>query len=324
MTMSTSTECPPKFHQQHPPALHAVAQQQARFRHAVYQNNAAVHSIANGRHSQATAALNSSLQTIKDLLEWQNSPLSSTTISSPGPIHVVQENETSTVDTHFPPCGHYFFANPDADSHEDQHHNEEHNILLTMDLAVEEDASIPLLMQDSLPGEQEKQFHRKKLRLYQKALLLDSQQEAQYLDPAAGAERLHALLTSHSAIVIFNLALTRHLAVMARTQDSCFARMSALKNVQQLYELALELAIGVPDDSVDTMILLVNNLGFLHVQLQSYAEASRYFEYLMMVLMYVVDQRINLKDQDRLEMLMQNALLATGDPREHSSSAPAA
>lgn len=134
-----------------------------------------------------------------------------------------------------------------------------------------------------------------------------------------------AITSSSAAAVIFNLALAMHLSVTkpdASDNDSCSSadeaherrNSSCLDKVESLYELAIDLILHTmmfpdPDTFHANMLLaVVNNLGAVRLQRNKQEAALVSFQYLMNLLMLMVDRGIVIgRDCDRF---FGNALAA--------------
>jgi hypothetical protein len=163
-----------------------------------------------------------------------------------------------------------------------------------------------------------------KLHLYQRPVLIDPMCVASFADTGDGQEVMASILATNTATVIFNLALTIHIASMATSlEDYKYSSTTVTEDLivaQSLYELAFEI---IAQSDTELLLLVVNNLGVLHLQQKRYGSSFKCFKYVLMALMYVVDQRLNFFERENMEFLMQNALLLVGCSYVYSA-APAA
>lgn len=325
----------------------------ARFRQAIAQNNQAVVLIKDGHYSQAISTLSSSLRVIKSLFarQQETSRNSSSYSSSSSSSVEICSSETSDRDESDTTASTAAIITPvdlapphlPCISPSRVSGSEQQRVVVVAAVLQDHEASMTtenegLGRRSTSPRPTHNLVQiEHQLLSYQTPFLIDHPRRyGRFLAGGEGEEQESSdeetatSLASMSAIVIFNLALSKHLSITtSQTATASSSRpfprrvITDLETVLHLYELSLELADGIPSDT-DLPLVVVNNLGVLLVQLQSYDEAFRYFRYLTMVLMYVVDRRLGLDDQDRLEFLLQNALLATTDASEHSAFAAAA
>jgi tetratricopeptide (TPR) repeat protein len=95
--------------------------------------------------------------------------------------------------------------------------------------------------------------------------------------------------TIDSAIIIFNLALSLHLGAI-KMISSPQTQFKLLKKARHLYELAYQLEREIEEDNFRLMFAVMNNLGHVLKCLQEPQCATKCFEQLLSILMYVVDR----------------------------------
>lgn len=335
--MSTTAESESQYRLQasSPNGIKATLEQ------TVAQNNHSVVLIENGDYSQAAALLRASLRTIKALLLQSTSGNDRRDdITCPGalyddhPVHddAVVSCVPSPLQLEEEPSMVMIVGGGDANECYDDQGGD------AMDEDDKEmDTPLPRTSSDTL-------------QLYQRPLKLDPHQVCR-LDEQQQPDAIALLASGAAGIIVFNMALAMQLSTLSPhnkqaeedgdfsddEMSSSYKKKSKLQKVKHLYELALELLASTPSDSDLPVMAAVNNLGVLHhVQLESYQDASKYFQYLMMILMYryVFDHRQGQgsssspsalsEEQEQLEFLLQNALLALFYSTEHLPCAPAA
>jgi tetratricopeptide (TPR) repeat protein len=96
--------------------------------------------------------------------------------------------------------------------------------------------------------------------------------------------------TKDSAIIIFNLALSLHLGAV-KMLSSPRTRSKQLEKARKLYELAFQLEGEIPVEQANFRFLfaVTNNLGHVLKCLQKPQAATKCFEHLLSIIMYVVD-----------------------------------
>jgi hypothetical protein len=95
--------------------------------------------------------------------------------------------------------------------------------------------------------------------------------------------------TMVSCIIVFNLALAQHLYYRS-SKPTNVARHSSLHKALRLYDLAFKLQREARmQDSVMFSLAVVNNVALVHRQLRDEQAATKCFEFVLSLLMYMTD-----------------------------------